>query len=392
MGEKELTPAIRFKGFTDPWEQRKLGNIASLYQPHTISSDDLLPAGIPVFGANGYIGFYSEANHWVDQVTISARGEEAGTPNYVVSPAWITGNSMVVNTDSVEIDKKFLYFNLCATPLKKFVTGGAQPQLTRSVLGKAEIAVTVIVEERAISSILGCLSSLIALHQRKLEKLQRMKQALLEKLFPKNGAVVPELRFNGFTDAWEQRKLGDLGSAYSGMTGKSRHDFGHGDARYITYLNVFSQPLLNDQIELGLTPIDRKQTEVKSGDALFTISSEVPEEIAISAVWQSTRENVYLNSFCFGVRPYRSCDSVYFAYALRSPSVRVSFMLLAQGISRYNISKLRALDVLLPWPSEDEQNNVGSFFARADRLIALHQRKLEKLQQLKSAFLTKMFV
>ena len=363
-----------------------------MYQPHTISSDDLLPAGIPVFGANGYIGFYSEANHWVDQVTISARGEEAGTPNYVVSPAWITGNSMVVNTDSVEIDKKFLYFNLCATPLKKFVTGGAQPQLTRSVLGKAEIAVTVIVEERAISSILGCLSSLIALHQRKLEKLQRMKQALLEKLFPKNGAVVPELRFNGFTDAWEQRKLGDLGSAYSGMTGKSRHDFGHGDARYITYLNVFSQPLLNDQIELGLTPVDRKQTEVKSGDALFTISSEVPEEIAISAVWQSTRENVYLNSFCFGVRPYRSCDSVYFAYALRSPSVRVSFMLLAQGISRYNISKLRALDVLLPWPSEDEQNNVGSFFARADRLITLHQRKLEKLQQLKSAFLIKMFV
>ena len=175
------------------------------------------------------------------------------------------------------------------------------------------------------------------------------------------------------------------------MTGKSRHDFGHGDARYITYLNVFSQPLLNDQIELGLTPIDRKQTEVKSGDALFTISSEVPEEIAISAVWQSTRENVYLNSFCFGVRPYRSCDSVYFAYALRSPSVRVSFMLLAQGISRYNISKLRALDVLLPWPSEDEQNNVGSFFARADRLIALHQRKLEKLQRMKQALLEKLF-
>ena len=178
-----VVPELRFNGFTDAWEQRKLGNIASLYQPHTISSDDLLPAGIPVFGANGYIGFYSEANHWVDQVTISARGEEAGTPNYVVSPAWITGNSMVVNTDSVEIDKKFLYFNLCATPLKKFVTGGAQPQLTRSVLGKAEIAVTVIVEERAISSILGCLSSLIALHQRKLEKLQQLKSAFLTKMF-----------------------------------------------------------------------------------------------------------------------------------------------------------------------------------------------------------------
>ena len=203
--------------------------------------------------------------------------------------------------------------------------------------------------------------------------------------------LIPAIRFKGFTDPWEQRKLGDLGSAYSGMTGKSRHDFGHGDARYITYLNVFSQPLLNDQIELGLTPVDRKQTEVKSGDALFTISSEVPEEIAISAVWQSTRENVYLNSFCFGVRPYRSCDSVYFAYALRSPSVRVSFMLLAQGISRYNISKLRALDVLLPWPSEDEQNNVGSFFARADRLITLHQRKLEKLQRMKQALLEKLF-
>ncbi|MGF2049527.1 restriction endonuclease subunit S, partial [Lactococcus lactis] len=110
-----------------------------MYQPLTITGNDLLPDGVPVFGANGFIGFFSEANHIDDQVTISARGEGTGTPSYVHGPVWITGNSMVVNVGDFDIDKYFLFANLTANSLKKYVTGGAQPQLTRDVLVKVPI-------------------------------------------------------------------------------------------------------------------------------------------------------------------------------------------------------------------------------------------------------------
>lgn len=132
-------PELRFAGFADDWEERKLGEISKMYQPLTITGNDLLPDGVPVFGANGFIGFFSEANHIDDQVTISARGEGTGTPSYVHGPVWITGNSMVVNVGDFDIDKYFLFANLTANSLKKYVTGGAQPQLTRDVLVKVPI-------------------------------------------------------------------------------------------------------------------------------------------------------------------------------------------------------------------------------------------------------------
>ncbi|WP_225350978.1 restriction endonuclease subunit S [Lacticaseibacillus rhamnosus] len=132
-------PQLRFAGFADAWEERKLGEISRMYQPLTITGNDLLPDGVPVFGANGFIGFFSEANHIDDQVTISARGEGTGTPSYVHGPVWITGNSMVVNVGDFDIDKYFLFANLTANSLKKYVTGGAQPQLTRDVLVKVPI-------------------------------------------------------------------------------------------------------------------------------------------------------------------------------------------------------------------------------------------------------------
>ncbi len=97
--EGEKYPKKRFEGFKEPWKEYSLGEVGNLYQPQTISRTSLQSSGIPVFGANGYIGYYSNANHEKDQITISARGENAGNPSYVVGPVWITGNSMVVNVD-----------------------------------------------------------------------------------------------------------------------------------------------------------------------------------------------------------------------------------------------------------------------------------------------------
>lgn len=177
-------PELRLDGFEGEWAMVKLGSIAHMYQPHTISGEELQPSGIPVFGANGFIGFYHSANHQNDQVTISARGEKTGTPSYVPGPAWITGNSMVVNVDYADIDKRFLYADLGAMPLKKFVTGGAQPQLTREVLNEVEVPTPPTVEEQqAIGAVFAKLDTLISAEAQYIDKLTQTKTALLQKMF-----------------------------------------------------------------------------------------------------------------------------------------------------------------------------------------------------------------
>ena len=165
-----------------------------------------------------------------------------------------------------------------------------------------------------------------------------------------------------------------MGTTFTGLSGKTKEDFGHGEAAFVTYMNVFSNPIAlpsgTDRVE-----IDNKQNAVKYGDVFFTTSSETPEEVGMSSVWLENMPNVYLNSFCFGWRPSKEIDSTYLAFMLRSNSVRENFILLAQGISRYNISKTKAMDILIPVPSFNEQKNIGAFFWNLDNLITLHQRK-----------------
>ena len=176
-------PILRFEGFNNEWECKKLGDIARMYQPKTITSSKLASTGYPVFGANGYIGFYSEANHMDDQVTISARGEGTGTPSYVKGPVWITGNSMVINVDNSGIDKAFLFNNLSAHSLKKYVTGGAQPQLTREVLKGISIMLSGQNEQTKIGDLSKRLIKIISFQQNKLSKLKDVKKALLQQMF-----------------------------------------------------------------------------------------------------------------------------------------------------------------------------------------------------------------
>ena len=202
---------------------------------------------------------------------------------------------------------------------------------------------------------------------------------------------VPKIRFPGFTEPWEQRKLREIGTAFTGLSGKTKNDFGHGEAKFITYMNVFSNPIA-DLHGLEIIEIDEKQAKVKQGDVLFTVSSETPEEVGMSSVWLGNMENIYLNSFCFGYRPIININPYYLAYMLRSPQIRYNFKLLAQGISRYNISKNKVMDMEVFLPSTSEQKIIGEFFYRLDNLITLHQRKLDHLKELKKGLLQQMFV
>lgn len=185
---------------------------------------------------------------------------------------------------------------------------------------------------------------------------------------------VPKLRFPEFTDDWEQRKLGDLGTTFTGLYGKTAVDFGHGEASFITYMNVFTNPVSNPQM-VEHVEIDPKQREVEVGDVFFTTSSETPEEVGMSSVLKEKSGVVYLNSFCFGFRPLVKFDLDYLAFMLRSESVRKQIKLLAQGISRFNISKTKMMDIEVPLSKIDEQVAIGRYFAQLDRLITLHQRE-----------------
>ena len=224
------------------------------------------------------------------------------------------------------------------------------PKINRDELNAFEFLAPNESEQRAIGDILLKLDDLITLHQRECGK--------------------PP--FNQ-SPAWEQRKLGNCGTTYGGLTGKTKEDFGHGNARFIPYTNVFDNPL-TDTKRLEAVEIDSSQNQVAYGDAFFTVSSETPDEVGMSSVWLSDQEYVYLNSFCFGYRQDSTFDPNYLAYMLRSRSVRSNLILLAQGISRFNISKNKVMELSVPVPSAVEQEQLGQYFTKLDSLITLHQR------------------
>ena len=246
-------------------------------------------------------------------------------------------------------------------------------------------------EQKKIGKYFEELDHLITLHQRKCDQTKNLKKYMLQKMFPQNGAKVPEIRFDGYTYDWEQRKLGDIGSTFTGLSGKTKEDFGHGDAQFITYMNVFSNPVANLEMTEAVE-IDAKQNCVKKGDVFFTTSSETPEEVGMSCVMPENKDNIYLNSFCFGYRPTEKFDLDYLAYVLRADSFRQEMTFLAQGISRYNISKNKVMEVSIPIPNLEEQTMVGQYFSNLDHLITLHQRKCDELKKMKKYMLQNMFI
>ncbi|AXE60873.1 type I restriction-modification system, specificity subunit S [[Mycoplasma] phocae] len=247
-------------------------------------------------------------------------------------------------------------------------------------------------EENKINEYYKYFDNLISLHQRKLTLLENIKKALLNKIFPKNNEIKPEIRFKGFVDAWEQKKLIDEGKTYSGLSNKTKFDFNRGDAKFITYLNVLNNEFIDLRMH-GKISIDKTQNLVKNGDILFTISSETPHDIGMSSVYLGDENNLYLNSFCFGYRFNKKInDSIFIGFLFRSSKLRKEISDLAQGISRFNMSKSSFLKLNINFPKYDEQIYVGNLFSNVNNLISLHQRKLKKLENIKKALLNKMFI
>ena len=408
-------PRIRFKGFTEDWEQCKLGDLLILLKDGSHGTHKNTSEGVYLLSAknikNGRINIMPDDRIIsLDDYNVIHKNYELQSGDILLTIVGSIGETAIYNLKTKvtfqrsvaflrpnsKLKNGFLYTLINTdrfqNELQTKQVVSAQPGIYLGDLASINITYPKnISEQEKIYNIFKGIENSITLHQRKLEKLKLAKKALLQKLFPKNGSQFPEIRFKGFTDAWEQRKLGSIGSTYTGLSGKTKEDFGHGEAQYITYLNVFQNTIsditMTDKVEIDIT-----QNEVKYGDVLFTTSSETPEEVGMSSVWLGDTPNIYLNSFCFGFRPNQKIDLYFLGYSLRAPYMRDKIKILAQGISRYNISKNKVMELEISLPNNEEQKLLGTFLQRIDLIITLHQCKLDKLQDVKKGLLQKMFV
>ena len=239
-------------------------------------------------------------------------------------------------------------------------------------------------EQRKIAKILGCWDRAIAACEQLIATSKQQKQALMQQL------LTAKKRFGEFTGEWEEVRLGDLGTTYNGLVGKTKIDFGTGE-KYIPYINIFKNSSVDiNSLDLVNIKSNEKQNVVKYGDIFFTTSSETPEEVGMSSVMLSKpNSNIYLNSFCFGFR-FSSFKKIYpkfMQYLLRSETNRRSISILAQGATRYNLSKVQLMNITLFLPTLAEQQKIAQVLTAADSEIEILQQKLAKLQQEKQALM-----
>ena len=425
MAEAKNVPRIRFPGFSGEWEQRKLGDVLVGLKNNTFSraelSDkpgtaknihygdiltqfgeviDVCKTHLPTITDERTIVKYQDSFLQNGDIIVADTAEDSsvgkcceikGLNNELV----LSGLHTIPYRPTEKFATGYLgyYMNsdIYHNQLRPLMQGIKVTAISKSAMSDTKICFpSSIAEQTKIADFFADLDALIASHRRELEDVRKLKRAMLQKMFPREGEVYPEVRFPGFTDAWETRKLGDVGTTFNGLSGKCADDFGHGDANFITYMNVFTNPITNpDMIEH--VEIDSKQKEVQVGDVFFTTSSETPEEVGMSSVIKEKQGITYLNSFCFGFRPNVQFDLDYLAYMLRSETIRSQIKLLAQGISRFNISKKKMMDITIREPSFEEQNKIGDFFSTLDSLITLREREIEHLGELKKGLLQQMF-
>ncbi|WP_340676849.1 restriction endonuclease subunit S [Paraglaciecola sp.] len=248
-------------------------------------------------------------------------------------------------------------------------------------------------EQKKIATFLSSVDGKLNKLRRKRELLETYKRGLMQKLFSQ------EIRFkkddgSDFSD-WDNVAIKNIGSTYSGLTGKAAEDFGSGH-KFVTYKQVFGQSNIDTE-HCSLVNIgdSENQNKVLRGDIIFTTSSEIPSEVGYSSVLvDEQEEDIYLNSFCFGLRPF-SLDRtipVFCSYLFRSQKYRKAIFPLAQGSTRYNLSKSSFLKIILDIPGEDEQRKIADFLVSFDQKIEAVVREIDQLETFKKGLLQKIFV
>ena len=411
MQDNEKKPALRFKGFTDPWEQRKLGEIAVFSKGVGYSKNDLCEEGTPIilygrlytkyetciFDVDTFVkekagGVYSKGG----EVIVPASGETAediSIASVVVKPGILLGGDLNIVSPTAEYDSAFLALTISSGATHKYLSSLAQGKsvvhLHNADIQSVSAKFPTKREQEKIHLLFGKIDTLITLHQRKYEKLVNIKKSMLDKMFPKNGASVPEIRFKGFTDPWEQRKLGEI-AVFSKGVGYSKNDLCEEGTPIILYGRLYTK------YETCIFDVDTFVKEKaggvysKGGEVIVPASGETAEDISIASV--VVKPGILLGGDLNIVSPTAEYDSAFLALTISSGATHKYLSSLAQGKSVVHLHNADIQSVSAKFPTKREQEKIHLLFGKIDTLITLHQRKLEKLQNIKKSCLEKMFV
>ena len=405
--KKNGIPKLRFPGFTGAWEQRKLGEITSHRGGTAIEK---------YFDENGEykvisIGSYGLNSKYVDQ-NIRAKSNEitnervvhAGELTMVLNDktanGTIIGRSLLIENDNEYVinqrteiitpkenfNNKFAYTLLNGpfrNKVRRIVQGGTQIYVNYSSVEKLTVFLPNIKEQEEIGKFFNQLDSLIALHQRKLEHLQEQKKGLLQKMFPKNGENVPEVRFPGFTDAWEQRRFKDISKLSQGLQIAISKRFTHpGDGKLFYITNEFLNP--NSTVKYYIDS-PTKNVIAERTDILMTRTGNTGKVV-------TDVEGVYHNNFFKISYNSSKIDRWFLYYLLNSYPIQREILVRAGNSTIPDLNHNDFYGIKIYIPTIEEQIKIGTFLTKVDSLIALHQRKLEHLELMKKGLLQQMFV
>ena len=402
MQDNEKKPALRFKGFTDPWEQRKLDEIANFSKGVGYSKNDLCEEGTPIILYGRLYTKYETSIFDVDtfvkgkagsvyskggEVIVPASGETAediSIASVVVKPGILLGGDLNIVSPTTEYDSAFLALTISSGAAHKYLSSLAQGKsvvhLHNADIQSVSAKFPTKREQEKIHLLFGKIDTLITLHQRKYEKLVNIKKSMLDKMFPKNGVSVPEIRFKGFTDPWEQRKLAELTKTIT--TGKSVNsdegEVSDGDigvlktscVSYDRFNPSESKPVVKSEQQLVKCAVEK--------DSVIVSRMNTPERVGACGYVSTDFPNLFLPDRLWKLKFQDTVDTYFVYMMLVSSAYKEKITSMASGTSgsMYNIPKETFLNLQLVIPAKiDEQKQLGKILKKIDTLITLHQRE-----------------
>lgn len=396
MEKKQNVPVLRFQGFSGEWEKTIVGKIFEVTRGETLAAPKTSPTQNPVMNYpvyssqtknNGLMGYYSEYL-FENAITWTTDGANAGTVRFRKGKFYCT------NVCGVLLSKQGYANTFMAEALNKVawkhVSKVGNPKLMNNVMKEISIhAPKTIDEQNELAEYIEKLDLNIFNRMQKIRKLQQFRQAMLTKLFPREGAAEPELRFRGFSGKWKSQKMKDLGSFLKGKL-YSKKNIQTSGVPLILYGRLYTQyELVIDEVDTFAVPYENSVWSI-GGEVIVPASGETAEDIAIASVVK--QKGILLGGDLNIIRPNDTVSSVFLALSISYGHIHNELAKRAQGKSIVHIhnSDLVQLDIRLP--SIEEQKAIGDFFYQLDRYISLQQKKLERMQRLKAALLEKLFV
>jgi len=384
------TPKLRFPGFTDDWEQRKLGEVVGItmgQSPNSENYTDNPRDYILVQGNADMKDGHVVPRVWTTQVTKKAeKGDLILSVRAPVGDIGKTGYNVVLGRGVAAIKgNEFIFQQLGKMKLigywNRYSTGSTFESINSTDIKDAQINVSSKDEQEKIGIFFKQLDNLITLHQRKLSDVKKLKAGLLQKMFPKNGETIPEVRFPEFTNAWEQRKLKDIAEYRNGKAHEQVEDIsGH--------FTIINSKFISTDSEVQ-RHTNQQVAPMFEGEIAMVLS-DLPNGKALGKVFLVEDNDKYtLNQRIAGIAPKKDVDSRFLNYRMNRNTY---FLRFDSGVSQTNLSKPQVEEFTALYPNFQEQKKIGSFIKQLDNTISLHQRKLEHLQQQKKALLQQMFI